>query len=72
MALLRKTLAFNHSELDVAVREVLESKKGTYEHFHYLYGNKELMVFCEKETSFLFLTLQKSKQYLFNLKIAPL
>ena len=26
------------------------------------------MVFCEKETSFLFLTLQKSKQYLFNLK----
>ena len=68
MALLRKTLAFNYSKLDRAVREVLKSKKGTYEHFHYLYGNNELMVFCEKETSFLFLTQVKSKQYLFNLK----
>lgn len=68
MALLHKTLAFNHSELDTAVDEVLKSKKGTYKNFHYLYGDKQLMVFCEKETSFLFLTLQKSKQYLFNLK----
>ena len=68
MALLHKTLAFNHSELDSFVIKVLKSKKGTYKNFHYLYGNEQLMVFCEKETSFLFLTLQKSKQYLFNLK----
>ncbi|MEC8678655.1 MAG: hypothetical protein VXX85_07365, partial [Candidatus Margulisiibacteriota bacterium] len=68
MTLLHKTLAFNHSELDLAVRKVLKSKEGTYEHFHYLYGNNELMVFCIKETSFLFKTFKKPKQYLFNLK----
>ena len=54
MALLRKTLAFNHSELDRAVREVLKSKKGHTNIFIIYMAIRNLWFFVKKKPHFYF------------------